>query len=75
MANGSSGNSENLFSGDMDPEVAALIGSGDDEPEDADVPDFTDLFEDSPDDGGNPAGEIDMSVTTFARPRKIEEES
>ncbi len=60
----------------MDPEVAALIGTGDDEPEDADVPDFTDLFEDSPnDDSASPASEIDMSVTTFSRPQKIEEES
>ena len=77
MASSSSGNSKDLFSGDMDPEVAELIGSADADTDTDDVPDFGDLFEDdtsSNDDDATPAGEIDMSVTTFARPPKTEED-
>ena len=74
MANSSGGNRNGLFSGDIDPEVAALIGVGEDSGED-DTPDFGDLFEAGPDDdGATPGGEIDMSVRTFSRPTRLEED-
>jgi hypothetical protein len=61
----------------MDPEVAALIGLGDDTPAAADdSPDFGDLFEDQPaaEDDGSPVGDIDMSVTTFTKVTKLEDD-
>ena len=59
------------FSGDIDPEVAALIGSEDGD----DIPDFDDLFDES---HGEPipAGEredVDLSSRSFTRPVKLEE--
>ncbi|MCK4515626.1 MAG: hypothetical protein KAU31_10235, partial [Spirochaetaceae bacterium] len=58
----------------MDPEIAALMGIGDDSSPGADSPGFGDLFESKApagDTGGS--GEIDMAVRTFTRPTKIEE--
>jgi len=75
MASGSSADSSGLFSGDMDPEVAALIGLDDDDAGDDGSPGFQDLFDEAPtdnDSGGT--GDIDMSVRTFTRPAKLEEE-
>ena len=76
MASSSGGNSRDLFSGDMDPEVAELIGAADADTDTDDVPDFGDLFEDNApsDDEPTPAGDIDMSVTTFTRPAKTEDD-
>ncbi|MFW5783523.1 MAG: hypothetical protein ACOCY8_03290, partial [Spirochaetota bacterium] len=79
MGNGSRGNSDHPFSGDMDPEVAALIGGASADQTDADdVPDFSDLFSEpssstGPNDPKAPA-DIDMSVTTFTRPTVFEED-
>ncbi len=77
MSSGSSANSDNLFTGDMDPDVAALLGDSDGEPVSDDIPDFGDLFEEAPDEepGDEDSGDIDMSVRTFTRVEKLEEES
>ena len=60
----------------MDPEIAALIGGVSDEASD-DIPDFTNLFEghepEAP--GAEDAADVDMSLTTFTRPRVVEEEA
>jgi hypothetical protein len=78
MANGSGSDNSGLFSGDMDPDIAALIGVSDDGAVDDDSPDFGDLFEDrssggDSETGGEPGGDVDMSVRTFTRPTKLEE--
>ncbi len=75
MASGSDGSREHLFSGEMDPDVADLIGIGDDAGDE--TPDFSDLFGDTSDsdDGGGDSGPVDLSVRTFTRPARIEEES
>jgi len=72
MVSGSGSDNSGLFAGDMDPDIAALIGveAGD---ASAGSPEFDSLFKDTlreSDDGGN---EIDMSVRTFTRPTKLEE--
>ena len=78
MASGSGSDSDTLFSGDMDPDIAALIGVPDagGAPDD-DSPDFGDLFDDKSidSDSDGSSGEVDMSVKTFTRPAKTEEES
>jgi hypothetical protein len=74
MTNHPRARGDNLFSGDMDPEIAALISVDGDEPDD-DAPDFADLLEEYPSDGeSTPGAAIDMSVTTFVRPRMTEED-
>ena len=74
MASGSSSDNSGIFSGDMDPEVAELIGIGDEDTPGGDSPDFGDLFEkkQSGEDTAG-AGEVDMAVRSFTRPTKLEE--
>lgn len=75
MSSSLGSNSSNPFSGDIDPEVAALMGIGEDAPDNGDAPDFGDLFDDHPAaDAAPAAGEIDMTVRTFTRPEKVEED-
>ena len=78
MSSGSSANSDNLFTGDMDPDVAALLGGADDDTLSTDdTPDFGDLFDEpaADDDTDGESGDIDMSVKTFVRPSRTEEDS
>jgi hypothetical protein len=64
---------EGLFSEELDPEVAELIGAGDSDTDDA--PGFADLFEDAaPDDEPESNDGVDMSIRTFSRPSKLEED-
>jgi hypothetical protein len=75
MANGSGSDSAGIFSGDMDPEVAALIGIDAAGDGDGGKPEFDSLFDEVPEpieDGGS--DEIDMSVRTFTRPTRVEDE-
>ena len=63
----------------MDPDIAALFGVGDESSGGDDSPDFGDLFEDRApveDEGEGSAapGDVDMSVRTFTRPTKLEED-
>ncbi len=76
MASGSGTNSSNLFSGDMDPEIADLIGGGSGGADSEDIPEFGDLFDGGPsqDDEQTASADIDMSVTAFTRPRVTEED-
>ncbi len=75
MASGSGANSSNLFSGDMDPDIADLIGDGSTQTDDSDIPEFGALFEGGPPDDEQPSSEdIDMAVTTFTRPRVTEDD-
>ncbi len=75
MASSSGSDNSSLFSGDMDPEIAALMGIGEDSSPGDDSPDFGDLFESKP--SGKDVGgsrEIDMAIRTFTRPTKVEED-
>ena len=63
-----------MFSGDIDPEVADLIGVGDEDGDD--TPGFTDLFggtQEEDQSGAGPA-QLDTAVKTFERPTEFEEE-
>ncbi|MFP4375804.1 MAG: hypothetical protein ACLFP4_02065 [Spirochaetales bacterium] len=70
-------NNSGLFSGEMDPEVAALIGMASEDNAD-DAPDFSQLFDEQGQSESNEpipgAGEIDMSVKSFQRPTKLEDD-
>jgi hypothetical protein len=67
----SANSDSSMFSGEMDPEVAALIGAdgGGDE-----IPDFDDLFADrrEPLEQAEPE-QVDLAVKPFTRPSKLEE--
>lgn len=61
-----------IFSGDIDPDVAALIGVDNNDSGDGETPGFSDLFDDSAqDDASSTTGEINMTVTTFTRPTRL----
>lgn len=67
-----SDNFTGLFSEELDPEVAALIGLSDD---DGEMPDFSQLFDEPVSDDESESGDdVDMSIKTFTRPSKLEEE-
>jgi len=69
----------NRYSGEIDPEVADLIGIDSDDQSDTstdDVPEFTDLFEEpgGRQDGDQEEGERDFSVRSFKVPDKFQEQ-
>ena len=76
MGNGSDSENSDIFSGDMDPEIAALMGIGEDSSPSDDTPGFGDLFESKPsEEEGGDSAEMDMSVRTFTRPTQLEEKA
>lgn len=69
----SDGDSGSIFSGDIDPDVAALIGVDVESTDDA--PDFSDLFGEPTKEGASATpGEIDMTVKTFTRLTRLEDD-
>jgi len=76
MGNGSGSENSDIFSGDMDPEIAALMGIDEDSSPTDGLPGFGDLFESKPSEKeGGDAAEMDMSVRTFTRPTQLEEKA
>ncbi len=77
MGMSSDSDKDNLFTGQMDPEIADLIGVPEDEetaqspPEGK--PDFTDLFEEERDEDVGESAKTDLSVKTFKKPAQIEQ--
>ena len=75
MASGSGANSSSLFSGDMDPDIADLIGDGSTQSHGEEIPEFGDLFDGGSTDEAQPSSaDTDMAVTTFPRPRATEDD-